>query len=210
MSGVRPYIVRQGDYVAKIAFQLGEDPGQIWKIDKNKPLTEDGRDPNLLAPGDVLRVPDRSRRQEVIALGGENNYQAQVAKTKVRLVLGDGSSRARSLKYESRFAGVVSEGTTSPEGELELHIPITVRIGEVFFPEIDHAIRIDLGGLDPGTERSGALQRLANLDYLLPSQFSDESAIAEACRRFQFDQKLPQTGAPDEETRDRLLRIHMA
>ena len=54
--GTRPYIVRQGDFLSKIAAQLGMDPSRIWELSENDELRARRPNPEMLAPGDVLHV----------------------------------------------------------------------------------------------------------------------------------------------------------
>ena len=58
MPKMRPNIVKQRDYVDSIADQYGFDPEEVWNDDKNKTLKEKRKSPNILAPGDVLFIPD--------------------------------------------------------------------------------------------------------------------------------------------------------
>ncbi len=54
---MKPYIVRQGDFLMKIAHAQGFDADVVWSDPKNEGL-ERTRDPNLLHPGDLLWVPE--------------------------------------------------------------------------------------------------------------------------------------------------------
>src|SRR5208337_3002899 len=56
-----PYVVRQGDYLAQIAFRRGFVADRVWSAPENATLREARKDPNILAPGDILHVPDDER-----------------------------------------------------------------------------------------------------------------------------------------------------
>src|SRR5262245_20482030 len=81
---MKPYVVRQGDYLTKLAFVLGFDADAVWSDPKNAELTS-ARDRNLLHPGDVLWLPDRARRPLPIAAGAANKYVATITRTNIRL-----------------------------------------------------------------------------------------------------------------------------
>lgn len=63
---MRPYIVRQGDYVTKIAMLVGCDEDEVWAHEKNQELKEKGRTKEILAPGDVLFIPEGDRNTTTI------------------------------------------------------------------------------------------------------------------------------------------------
>ena len=54
---MKPYVVKQGDYLLKLAHGLGFDADTVWNADENADLKAK-RDPNILCPGDLLYVPD--------------------------------------------------------------------------------------------------------------------------------------------------------
>lgn len=62
-----PYIVQQGDYLAKLAFVHGFEPDEVWNDPKNADLKKLRPDPNVLAPGDV-RVGDMDPDTEISGL----------------------------------------------------------------------------------------------------------------------------------------------
>ena len=54
---MRPYVVRQGEHLAGIAARYGFDPQPVWEHEANSELREQRRDPQILAPGDLLYIP---------------------------------------------------------------------------------------------------------------------------------------------------------
>ena len=55
------YIIKQGDYLPKIAQENGfYDYLTIWDHGKNAQLKSKRKNPNVLAPGDELHIPDKT------------------------------------------------------------------------------------------------------------------------------------------------------
>ncbi len=48
---MRPYVVRQGDYLVKLAFVHGFDAEEVWNDPKNEEIRGRRADHNILAPG---------------------------------------------------------------------------------------------------------------------------------------------------------------
>jgi hypothetical protein len=55
---VQPYVICKGDYLLKVAFEKRFDADAAWASAKNADLQTQRKDPNILAPGDVLFIPD--------------------------------------------------------------------------------------------------------------------------------------------------------
>jgi hypothetical protein len=50
---VQPYVIRQGDYLALLAYKFGFDADAVWNDPKNADLRKIRSDPNMLWPTDV-------------------------------------------------------------------------------------------------------------------------------------------------------------
>src|ERR1700722_13430648 len=55
---VQPYVIRQGDYLAKLAYTFGFDADAVWKDPANADLRKIRSDPNMLWPTDIRYIPD--------------------------------------------------------------------------------------------------------------------------------------------------------
>jgi hypothetical protein len=107
--------------------------------------------------------------------------------------------------------GQLFEGATDSEGRLRVVIPGNARRGRLIVGPQDDQVSYDLllGGVDPIDEISGIQQRLANLGFSCGSEIGEMGPqTGAALREFQERHKLPVTGAPDRQTRDKLLEIH--
>lgn len=203
MAGVRPYIVRQGDYVAKIADALGCSEDEIWKHDKNKGLIDDGRSAEVLAPGDVVYVPERTAEPAKFKLLSENRYQGAVATMTVRVAFKvDGEPRANK-RFKVFDLGEPIEGASDGDGIAVFDVPTSARSVRVVFEEPHAAYQINVGFIDPARESSGAFERLRQLGYFsldtTPDEVSGED-LRGAIASFQQHQNLDPTGDLDEGT----------
>jgi hypothetical protein len=51
---MQPYVVRENDFLLKIAFEFGFDADSVWNAPNNDDLRRLRPNPNQLFPGDVL------------------------------------------------------------------------------------------------------------------------------------------------------------
>ncbi|MFO0653353.1 MAG: peptidoglycan-binding protein [Polyangiales bacterium] len=207
MSGVRPYIVRQGDYVAKIAAQLGCSEDEIWSHEKNKELRESGRTKGVLAPGDVLYVPDVAVKRPAVAIQSGNPFGGNVPRVSVRLIFAERGEPRSKKKYRVWCSGEKREGTTDDGGALSVDVPVTAAMIRVEFEDPFASYPVWIGHVDPSTEQSGVVVRLRQLGYLpgggaLPDD--DDASTTDAVKAFQRDRRLDVTGELDEATRSEI------
>jgi hypothetical protein len=207
---MKPYIVRQGDYLASIAFEQGFDADEVWDHPKNQPLKDGGRTKEILAPGDVLYVPDTPPEPLRLNVGSENHYEGAVPTVTVRVTfMVDGQALANK-KLTVLDMGAPAEKTTDGAGLLVLSVPVTLRSVRVVCDDPYASYRIDVGNVDPVTVRSGVIGRLRQLGYLPldldPGELPDEE-LAGVVACFQHDQGLARTGELDEPTQKALSSV---
>lgn len=222
MSGdMRPYVVRQGDYLAKLAFMHGFDAEEVWNDAKNDEIRGQRVDHNILAPGDIVYFPVKAKEGLPIVKGTTNKYKAKVPKVTVKLRFRDGAGPLAQQPYTIEGAASPEAGASDGDGQVELSVPVDTTDFVVVFPERNLRFAVRLGHLDPIEERSGLMARLVQLGYLLPSPsalFGGEIAGEEiddgderlscAVRAFQTDHMLEVTGIVDDATRDALKAAH--
>lgn len=214
---MRPYVVKQGDYLTKLAHVHGFDADEVWGHPKNEELRAMRPNPELLAPGDVILIPVLTKEGLSFTAGTTNRYRASVPRIAVDLVFEDEGGPLAEEPYEVRgLRGADGEplnGQTDADGRVHFEVPVTVREIEILFPRRNVATTALVGDMDPGSEESGIRKRLENLGYLIagPDLTADrEEVLRGALVAFQRSRGLPVTGKLDEDTRKALLEAHGA
>jgi hypothetical protein len=214
---MRPYVIRQGDYLTKLAHQRGFDADTVWNDPKNQSIRERRTEPNLLHPGDVLWIPESEQHRRLsIKAGSTNRYAAVVPKVPVELRLEIGREPIVDEPYEILGLGPDPvRGKTDEHGTLAARVPVHVREIEVRLLERNRTLRLRVGDLDPVDTVSGLKKRLAHLGFYQPTSVgvenevaADGDALVGALRAFQASQNLETTGKLDDETRKALLAEH--
>jgi Putative peptidoglycan binding domain len=218
MAGVMtPYIVRQGDYLAKLAYGHGFDADEVWNDPKNEELRKLRPDPNILAPGDILYIREGKKDDLPVQQGTENNYTATVPKVQLQLHFQDDQGPFAGEAYEVQDLGDPIPGTTDGEGGLVVDVPVMASAFHVLFPARNVIYPVLVGDMDPIDEPSGVRKRLRHLRYYAdPSRAeapdSPEEALAAldslAIKAFQQDHQLTPTGEIDDATRAALVAAH--
>lgn len=223
---MRPHVVRQGDYLTRLAARMGFDADEVWNHDDNRELRERRPNREILAPGDILRVPDApATSRPSFTSGGTRRYRARVPSVTVRVVLDGGQGPIANEPYE--IHGLPGQeplrGTTGADGLVSVELPVHVSRVDLVLPNRRQIHPLRVGHLDPAGERSGLRSRLAHLGYLLPhpgevlshpllddhgSLEAEPERLARAVRTFQQDRDLGTTGQPDAQTMDALATRH--
>jgi hypothetical protein len=218
IAGMKRYLVRTGDYLARIAFSLGVSSDKIWNAPENAALRELRGDGNVLATGDVLTIPEALRTCAHVDPGQNYEFRARVPRVPLRIAVRDVDGSAFvHMPYRVEGAGEPVQGVTDLEGIAEFSVPITAREVELVFEPGTHVMRLRLliGHLDPLEHASGVRQRLTNLGYHAhepgPSdtEISDQHTRA-ALAAFQREHRLKPTGEIDDETRRALGKAHQS
>lgn len=207
MGSLQPYVVRQGEYLAKLADQLGFDADETWNHPRNSELRELRKDPNVLLPGDILWYSAREKAPNGLAAGSENQYVAEVSRVELRVQIRNHTGEAlKGESYEADEDVEPAKGNLDGDGWLNVTVPVHLTAFSVALPGKEVTLRLLVGHLDPHTELSGAAQRLKQLGYYRGSLPADEehAGVARALAAFQEDEGLPVTGGLDAETAERL------
>lgn len=220
----RPYVIRQGDYLTKLAFVMGFDADEVWNHPKNAELKARRANPNILYPGDILFVPNDPPTAAPLQVGAVNRYLGRIPTVVVRVTLlrADRTPIANTDCWIHGL-GEVSAARSDADGTVSVSVLITVDDFIVVIDGEPAPLRVLVGHLDPKDEDSGVLQRLENLGYLPPMHPSFESflssedirqhheyRLSNAVSRFQEEHGLPPTGSADEATIAALAAKHRA
>ncbi|MDP9037396.1 MAG: peptidoglycan-binding protein [Myxococcota bacterium] len=210
---MRPYVVRPGDHLLKLAERLRFNAAQVWHAPENKELRDSRGDGHILQSGDVLNVPDlQPPKWQAVNVGQVNTFVATVQRVSIRVqFLWSGrplASKPCSVRELPEMNGLSTDG----QGLLELEVPVYLDGVTVDFvdPAVSQELRV--GGLDPVSTGSGVAQRLANLGHLrtIGSHGGEveRDELAAAVRRFQWSRQLPITGEVDDKTREAIQSAH--
>ena len=208
---MRPYVVRQGDYLIKLAARDGFDADSVWNHPKNQALRAERKNPNMLHPGDVLFLPDEKAEWHELRVGSENMFTANVPTVSVTASFLRSGRPLANAKCRIEGVGWNADATTDGGGKLALQVPVTTQFVTVSFQEVPLVRTLCVGHLDPIDKPSGALERLRNLRYLpahVTIGLEDPSALARVVTSFQKANKLPATGELDAATLDALRKAH--
>ena len=117
------YVVKPGDYLAKIAHDLGADAEVLWEHPKNKDLRDKRGDKNILAAGDVLFVPVEEEARLPLVVGELNRYSATVPTLETHLQFADGKGPFAGEAYVVEGLDDSIEGSTDGQGKLTIEAP---------------------------------------------------------------------------------------
>lgn len=199
----RAHTVRQGECISSIAAKYGHLPETVWEAPENRDLKELRGDPNILAPGDVVMIPDKRMKEEPGATEKRHRFRRKgvPARLRVQLML-DGEPRANE-PYVVNIDGALADGTTDGDGFVDIPLPPDARHGELSIgseKERD-VIPLEFGAVDPADTDGGVAQRLHDLG--LPVDRGVESAVS----AFQQQHDLEVTGQVDDATRAKLVEV---
>lgn len=213
---MKPYVIKKGDYLTKLAFELGFDKDTVWNDGKNAELREKRADPDTLRPGDVLFVPEKDPIKNKLSKEADHAFSAAIPTVKLKVALAIGDKKLANEKVVIKGLGEDKEATTDGDGNLELDPTLDVAEVKVELPGRKRSLKLKLAGMDPQEEPSGARMRLQNLG-LLGKSFAkgkdayvqhDKDALAAALKRLQAQSGLDETGGLDDATMKALKDLY--
>lgn len=205
------YTVKQGDCIMSIAEDYGFLWETIWNYGDNAQLKKLRKDPNILFPGDIVVVPEKTPRVESASTDQLHKFVKKVTGAQVRLRLLDLKRRPRpNLPYVAAVDGVTSTGRSDGDAYITINVKPNARelkLKVTDGPRTDE-YTLPLGAIDPIDQLSGVQQRLANLGYPCGSEQGLGDLTKTALRALQKEMNLDITGEPDEATRQALQQLH--
>lgn len=206
------YPVKQGDCILSIADKFGFKWETIWNHPDNADLKQLRKDPNILFPGDIAIIPDKTPRVETAPTDQLAKFVKKKPLTQVRLRLVDMKRQPRTnVQYTATADGVISSGQSNGDGYITILVPPNAQELKLKVTEGSKTdeYTLPLGSIDPIDELSGVQQRLANLGYPCGSEQGTLGELTKAAlRAFQKEMKLDVTGNPDDTTRQKLKQMH--
>ena len=205
------HIIQEGDCLSSLAEQHGFDWQTLWDYPPNAALKRARPDPNVLAPGDVLQIPDRTLGTYSGGTGQRHIFRRKGTPAKLSLRLVDQKGRPRAnLRYVLTIDGSRRSGTTGGDGKIEEFITASAQSAqlEIQTPERTERYELPLGHVDPVANERGVIHRLCNLGYDCGGETNIGEHTSAALRAFQRRCQLQDTGEADDTTRQRLVQEH--
>lgn len=172
---MQPYVVRQGDFLLKVAHRLGFDPDAVWNDAKNADLRQARPNPNILFPGDVLYIPDATDPTlHPVVTGATNAFQSDVPTSTLthQFTGATYASKAYTVQELEELTGLQTDGS----GVATFNVPVTLDTVTVTFTETGDAFALAIGAMDPIDTLYGIFKRLQNLGHIDRSVQWDDDA----------------------------------
>ena len=209
----RRYVVRQGDTLLRIALTFGLEPERIWREPKNAALI-DKRDPDMLAPGDVLYLPPPPPPSLRVTPKTSNKFRAKLPEIEIRIAFHSERGPLAGERYElTGIAQPPINGQLDGLGALSVKVPVDIEELELTLVDRNVKHTISVGHLDPIDEPTGVEARLIHLGYgpigqADPFVFGGDESLARAVEAFQRGHDLEPTGNAGETTQHKLRDVH--
>ncbi len=199
------HTVSLGESVSKIAADNKlADYREIWNHPSNRSFAN-GRDPNLLYPGDELFVPEQRQKDLIASTGMTHQFRKKVPRNRIRLQMLDGNMNPiAEADYTLTVGDDTYTGKTDDEGRIMKDMAVDVDSGTLEFG--GRTIELEIGSLAPLDKVEGIQARLQNLGYAVEAVDGDGStdAYKDAVKAFQADHKLSVDGIVGPRTRGKL------
>ena len=207
--GQGDYVVKQGDCIASIAYDVGHFWETIWNDPANEPLREARQDGFVLLPGDRVTIPEKRRKLEPGETEVRHRFVRKGSPEKLVVYFEVNDEPRANEAYVLTIDDRDWEDTTGPDGRVEIPILPNAKRGKIVFVESGDEYELNLGHLDPITTASGVQGRLHNLGYYDgPIDGRQSPLLEQAVRSFQEHHNLIATGALDEAGQELLEQEH--
>lgn len=204
------HTVKNGDSITSLAEKYGLFETTIWMHADNAKLREKRSNKNILAPGDVVIIPDKTIHQESCAAGSKYKFKRKGVPAKFRVQLFDQSEARANQSYRFDIDGKLLEGTTDDDGILVETVSPNAQKGILIIGPDNEKIEFEFGTLQPTDSTYGAAQRLTNLGFYSGKLdvAEDDDYLIQAIKKFQVKNDLPCTGALDSTSKEKLTYVH--
>ena len=198
------YTVQQGDCLSSLGYKFKIPWKKIWDHANNAALKQKRKSPDVLFPGDIIFIPEKTLKEENGATDQKHKFVKKVEKVWLRLRLLEEDKPRRNLDYTLLIGKEEITGTTDGNGKLEQKISPAAK--EAWLKTKEDIYHLQLGYLNPTEENSGVAQRLQNLAFL----GKDKSAakVSSSVKEFKKKNGLGETDEVNDATRNKLLEKH--
>jgi Putative peptidoglycan binding domain len=207
------HVVVEGDCLASLAAMYGfADGATIRDHADNAGLKALRPDWNLLYPGDVVTIPERTPKVLSLATGARHSIVVKRPKRLIRVKFVDSEGEPMKGPYKLTAGDTIVEGELDGDGILAAELPVNIVSAAL---EIDGTMRsLLIGHLNPLRDAddgglTGVQARLSNLGYAPGAVDGDlgPKTLA-ALQAFQQAHGLEPTGELDDATLSALEKEH--
>ncbi|NQU75748.1 MAG: peptidoglycan-binding protein [Planctomycetes bacterium] len=203
------HIAKDNDCISSIAEKYGHFWETVWNHPENAELKKKRGDPNVLYSGDEVFVPALREGSEQIPTEKRHRFRRKGVPAMARWRFRDEKGNPRAgIEYVLIIDDEKTvEGKTDSDGVIEVPISPEAKEARLTLRDGEHEehYRMELGGMDPVSEESGAIKRLENLGV---DCGRDGDRFEQGLKEFQLNHGLEATGKLDEQTQKKLLEEH--
>jgi hypothetical protein len=209
--------VKLGDCIASVCRENGiADYARVYGDGANAALKAKRPNPNALAEGDEVVVPDPTPKSISVATGKVHRFTIATVKITLKIsVVDQAGAGVGGLKYELAVGKVTQKGTTGGDGLIEHPISAADRAGTLRLWRKDDAgidgylIPLEIGSLEHESVDRACQARLLNLGFDCGGVTGTiDAPTHDALRGFQKKAGIPVNGRLDTSTRDKLRAAH--
>lgn len=205
-----PHEVKQGECIAKLAFNFGLAPDTIWNHPENEKLKADRKELHILNPKDVVFIPPKTLKKLPINSGERIELQQQSAleKLRIRFLHYDDTPRTDlpflvSIKTSKNDIWPDAQGKTDAAGFVIVDVPPNATFAKIILGEGEEQEihEFNLGFVDSIDTVSGVKARLNNLGFYCGEETEEmNDQTVGAIKAFQRRYELEVTGERDDKT----------
>lgn len=155
--------VEPGDCLSSIASKNGFHWRALWEDDANAALRKKRRDPNVLFPGDVVVIPERSVATE--SLSTDDSHVFQLKPTYLHLRLRFHGAPRGGEAYRLVIDGDPRPGIVQADGRIDEIIAGNAKIAVLHLVVTKEEYTLELGEVNPLDEAAGVEWRLRSLGF---------------------------------------------
>jgi N-acetylmuramoyl-L-alanine amidase len=147
------------------------DVQNLYAHGDNSQLKSKRPNPNVLKPGDRVKIPDKEQKEESCGDSKKHRFKVKGLVTHLRILVEDFEGTALDNKeYELEIEAQKFEGKTDGSGLVEQIVKAEATVGRLRVWLDDEKTKsviwpLDIGALAPHDEISGAQARLNNLGF---------------------------------------------
>jgi N-acetylmuramoyl-L-alanine amidase len=205
-----------GDSILSLAEDSGHFWETIWNASENAELRELRDNPETLAPGDKIYVPEIVPSERAADTAKRHTFRRKGVPARIALQLQvQNGPKFAGIVYELLIGGKTHSGKTDGEGRIDHWLPTNEKKGTLtFWPEEpgypkEIKMEIEINHLAPADTVQGLQRRLCNLGY---DCGGEDGTVGEktkaAIEAFQEAQGVDVTGVADAATFSKMEDVH--